>query len=280
MKQYILSGLVFILIVLVGVAIVKGVFLKPANAGLRIESLPQSSVFLDGKSLGKTPYEEEKLPSGERILKLVPEGGMFSPWEAKVKLYGGTMTVVRREFGETESNSSGEIITLEKTADKKTASLSIISFPDSAMVKVNNQSRGFTPLLLEKLSEQEIEIIVSAPGFKEKTVKTKLVGGFKTIVNVKLKQSKEETLTGTPTPTPSASPSGSLSTPHVQIKETPTGWLRVRSEPSKNAKEVGKVYPKEKYSLLGEESGWYKIEYKKGEEGWISGQYAQKITSL
>jgi uncharacterized protein YgiM (DUF1202 family) len=47
-------------------------------------------------------------------------------------------------------------------------------------------------------------------------------------------------------------------------------------EPSTVATEAAKVNPGEMYPLLDEESGWYKIEYQKDEEGWISGQYAEK----
>ncbi|MFZ5365786.1 MAG: PEGA domain-containing protein [Patescibacteria group bacterium] len=292
MKQYILPGIVLVLIILVIGAIVKGVFFKPANAGLKVDSLPSANIFLDGKSLGKTPYEEEKLSPGEKTLKLVPEGTFANlyPWETKIKLVSGTMTVVKREFGETEGRSSGEMITLEKIADKKTATLVVVSLPDSVVVKINGESRGFTPLSLNKLSEGDEEISVSSSGFKERTVKTKLIAGYKTTVNIKLAESEEEGLTGTPTPLPSGTitptpkltpkPTGPTPTPppkpYIEIKQTPTGWLRVRLEPSKTATEAAKVYPGEKYSLLDEQSGWYKIEYKKGEQGWVSGQYAEK----
>lgn len=291
MRQYILPGIVVILILLVTGAIVKGVFFKPANAGLKIDSIPTSNIFLDGKALGKTPYEQEKLSPGEKTLKLVPESTFANlyPWETKIKLIGGVMTVVRREFGETEGKSSGEIITLEKITDKKTASSAVISIPDSSVVKINGESRGFTPLSLSKLPEQDVEISLSSSGFQERTVKTKLIVGYKTTVNIKLAESEEEGPTGTPTPTGTVSPTPRLTPkptgptpttppkPYIEIKQTPTGWLRVRLEPSKTATEAAKVYPGEKYSLLDEQSGWYKIEYQKDKEGWVSGQYAEKF---
>ena len=62
----------------------------------------------------------------------------------------------------------------------------------------------------------------------------------------------------------------------VLIKETPTGWLRVRGEPSTVGAEVGRVNPGEKYTLLEEKDGWFQIEYEEGKNGWISGQYAEK----
>lgn len=301
MKQYILPGIVVVLIVLVVGLIVRGVFFKPANAGLSVDSTPSASVFLEGKNIGKTPFEDEKLQAGEKVLKLVPESTItnFYPWETKIKLVGGVITVVRREFGETEGKSSGEIIILEKIADKKTASLVVISLPDSSVVKINGETRGFTPLSLERLSEQDAEILISAPGFKERTTRTKLLAGFKTTVNVKLAESISETdqITGTPTPTPlatttplptgkvtpkpTAKPTGPTPTippkPYVEIKATETGWLRVRDGPSKTATEVAKVYPGEKYSLLEEGTGWYKISYGSSKEGWVSGTYVEVV---
>ena len=64
----------------------------------------------------------------------------------------------------------------------------------------------------------------------------------------------------------------------VVILETPTGYLRVRKEPSTLAEEVGRVKPGEEYELLDEDekTGWYKIQLDEGDEGWISNQYASK----
>lgn len=62
----------------------------------------------------------------------------------------------------------------------------------------------------------------------------------------------------------------------VQILTTPTGTLNVRSAASLSGKILVKIQPGEKYDLLGESSGWYKI--KVGSlTGWISSQYAKKL---
>ena len=63
----------------------------------------------------------------------------------------------------------------------------------------------------------------------------------------------------------------------IQVLDTPTGFLRVRANPSTGASELTQVKPGEKYSLLEEKSGWYKIRVKEGLEGWVSGQYAKKL---
>ena len=65
----------------------------------------------------------------------------------------------------------------------------------------------------------------------------------------------------------------------VEILSTPTGFLRVRAEPSTAATEVSQVKPGERFAFIeeNETKDWFKIEYEKGEEGWVSSQYAKKV---
>jgi uncharacterized protein YgiM (DUF1202 family) len=298
-KATFLTVILGLLVLAVLGLILKNTIFKPADAGLQVKSVPASTVFLSGKNLGQTPYDDQKLASGEVTLRLVPESttGNFSPWETKIKLVRGTQTIVNWEFSESESSSSGEIMTLEKISDKKSASLMVISSPDSSLVKVDGEPKGFTPVSLDKLEPQERQITLSASGFAERTVNVKLLEGFKLILNVKLAEKGEtpiEEISPTPepttkagtkvSPTPTPKPAGkitpspvSLKRPYVTIKETPTGFLRVRSEPSTNSTELVRVSPGESFSLVDEQSGWYKITYQTDKDGWISGQYAEKF---
>jgi len=291
MRKFVLPAIALILVLGVGGFIIKQKFLQPAQAGLQVSSNPPATIFLDEKEMGMTPNEWQNLKPGEVTLKLVPQATAttYFPWETKIKLINGMVAVVNREFGETESASAGEVMTMEKIADKKSASLAVISIPDSAVVTLNNETKGFTPVSLDGLTEGNFEVRVSANGYQERMVRVKLVDGYKLMVNVKLAEEEKEgeegegegeeeaEVTGTPTPkaevTPKTTPPPR---PYVLIKDTPTGWLRVRIEPSIAATEAAKVNPGEMYSLLDEESGWYKIEYEEDEEGWISGQYAEK----
>ena len=83
-------------------------------------------------------------------------------------------------------------------------------------------------------------------------------------------------VTGTPAPAPKVT-STPPDRPYVEILDTPTGWLRVRSSPtSSENNEIAKVYPGETYAFLEvNDTGWYKIKLSDGQEGWISGQYAK-----
>lgn len=65
-------------------------------------------------------------------------------------------------------------------------------------------------------------------------------------------------------------------TPQVEILATPTGTLNVRSDASISSSIITKVNPGDKYPLLEESPGWFKIKLANA-EGWISSQYAKKI---
>lgn len=302
-KPFLLPVIATLLILVISGLIAKNLFFKPANAGLKVETNLASIVYLDGKEIGRTPFESEKLTSGEKNLKIVPEQtfGNFNDWEIKVKLASGAMAVVKKEFADDDNYSSHSIVTMESITDKKSSSLLVVSIPDSVVVKIDSESKGFTPVSLDKLTEGDKTLVLSSPEFKEKVLNTKLFNGFKTIINVKLSRASEEelsTLTPTPsagsstTPSPSPSPKPSVKVtptptlkvtptvppkPYVEIKPTETGWLRVRAEASKASQEIGRVNPGEKYSLLDEVAGWYKITFGQDKEGWISSVYATKI---
>jgi hypothetical protein len=65
-------------------------------------------------------------------------------------------------------------------------------------------------------------------------------------------------------------PSGRI----VEVKATETGWLRVRSQPSGAATEIGRVSTGERYFVTDDAgNGWIKIKLTNGTEGWVSSQY-------
>lgn len=272
-KAFIILFLIFTSVFLSGCS------LKKAPAALQINTTPVANVFIEGKLLGKTPFSESNFKAGEVLLKLIPEATTqpLVSWEGKVKLTSGVLTLIDREFAPTEGGSSGQILTLERLKEKKTASILVISDPDGALVKINNETKGFAPLAMDKVNEGEYEILISKEGFAERTVKAKVANGYRLVVSAKLAEGG-----GVKTPTGETSKDKSTKTeemvkPYVLIKETPTGWLRVRMGPSTNATEAAKVKPGEKYSLLEDKAGWYKIRYSIDKEGWISGQYATKF---
>lgn len=278
-----------IILIAVGAA---GVFLrgklKPDQAGLKIETTPQATVFINGQESGSTPFEKT-LAAGEVTLRLVPvaQDRPLPPWSTKLTLAKGVKTVVRRNFGETESLSSGEVLSFEKIAGN-TASLALVSSPDSAEVVLDGEAVGFTPIRRDSLAIGAHQIKVLRPGFDEREFNITTEAGYKLTIVATLSQTlvQEATEPGqeaTPSVKTASKPTAPSPIPikgtAVEILETPTGFLRVREEPSTAATESVQVKPGEKFLYVDQnkDGSWFKIEYQKGKQGWVSAQYAKKI---
>ncbi len=63
----------------------------------------------------------------------------------------------------------------------------------------------------------------------------------------------------------------------VEILETPTGFLNVRSGPGTNFEKIGQVKPGESFEFVSEnpERTWLEIKLPDGTIGWVTGQYAK-----
>jgi len=271
-----------ILIVLVGLATVIAIilflvgFLIPKSAGLLVESNPSSMILIDGQQVGRTPYEATR-KSGEIVLKLVPESfdKPLAPYEVKVTLVSGVQTVITRDFGETEEASSGEIISFEKIARGET-SMAVVSSPDSAQITLDGQVKGFAPYKTSSLSPGDHKLSISAAGYLDRVLDMKTYNGYKLTVIAKLAASGQKTTQEEEKTVPEKE---QPKIDYVEIISTPTGFLRVRSEPSTLASEVGQVRPGERYELVevDEKTGWFKIKLDGEKTGWVSNQYAKKI---
>lgn len=293
-KGLILIGVGLVVLGVSGYFIFSKVLNKPAKAALQIASTPDSKVFLNGEEVGVTPYFDDSLEVGEYTVKLTPQdGSSLASWEERVSLVANIVTSVNYQLGTSEELISGEILALEKIGNPKNAALAVVSQPDGALIKIDNESQGFAPVSLEELSPSEHQITISSPGFAEKTITAQTIAGYKLMVTVKLAQ---EDLSGMAEATseaeeeekteeeekeekeePTAAPID-LEKPYVKILTTPTGWLRVRMGPITTATEAAKVKPGQAFPYLSEEeNGWYKIEYEDGEEGWVSGVYSELI---
>ncbi|MBU0569322.1 SH3 domain-containing protein [Patescibacteria group bacterium] len=264
--------------------------LKPKMAGIFIETNPASAVFINGVQVGRTPYRDTREP-GEVVIKLIPESFQtpLAPYETKTSLVSGVETVIKRDFGEFESTSAGEIISFEKVSKDQT-SLVVISIPNSAQLLIDGYQKSITPDKISSISEGEHILLISASGYLDRSVKVKTHTGYKLTAVIQLAMSDEETEQVEEKPDEEVVEEEVK--PKVKILETSVGFLRVRNEPSTLGAEVGQVEPGDIFELLeiDEKTGWYKIEYlpaqtgEEGEEGlpaqagWISNQYAEELT--
>lgn len=276
--------IVITLIILIGTGFFLTDYFKPKLAGIRIDTTPASSVYVDNQLLGRTPFR--KTLKAETInLRLIPDisaSGMF-PYETRITLMSGIETIVRREFGESEDFSSGDVISFQKNAEK-TASLIVVSTPENAQVSLNGIARGFAPYKNSTISQAEHQVTVKAPGYQDRTMAVSTLIGYQLNVFTKLAKIGQESGSDTSLPTPTPIPATQT---YVVISKTPTGYLRVRTLPGILGEEIAQVKPGEKYLYLETDSAtnWYKIQYEEsqpglpnGITGWVTGEYSQIST--
>ncbi len=285
LRKSILISLVLVILVGSGIFVFRDrIFAK--NAGVDIQTEPTATVFIDGEQVGTTPFKLQRKPGNVEI-KLIPfsQDTPLAPYETEVTLVNGIETIVRRNFGSTEAQSSGEVLYFEKVGGK-TAVISVVSNPDALEVVLDGKSIGFTPMRRD-IEQGSHTLKVSGSGTTEREVNVKAVKGYKLTAVVKLAEIPEKFEGTTPEATPSASPEPSASPGQtglpagrqVEILTTPTGFLRVRAEASTGSAEVGRVTPGNRYKLLDKnaDKSWFKVEYEPSKPGWISAQYAKEV---
>jgi len=268
--------IIFFALILVGIIVVVTLFLlgyfKPTKAGLLIETVPESIVYINGDEVGKTKFDQT-FKEGELEIKLVPVSDKpLMPYETRVELESGVKTIVQRNFGETEDQSSGAIISFERN-NTEASEVSIVSIPDTASVAIDGQIRGNTPFKTDAISEGEHNLRISSVGYNDKDINVKIFKGYRLTAVFKLTP-KSQDITNDVVVTPSPKPEG---VKMARIKDTSTGFLRVRKEPSTLSEELFQVKPDEEYPVedIDEETKWVKIEYQEGKTGYVSDQYVE-----
>ncbi len=286
MKAKLIILLVLVLL-FAGFVLIKFFVLNSQNdfGQIKVVSSPVASVFINNLAVGKTPFEN-KYKVGEYILKLIPEGTASdtASWQGKIKVYKNALSYVNRELGTSDLTSAGEIFTTTKM-DKPPKSadygeIYVETEPQGAIVYLDNDEKGVSTLIMQDVLKGDHELSVYMPGFLRRTQKINVDSGYRVNASFKLAidesspESKNIGVTGNNQPTASSGANTQKTT--VVIKETPTGFLRVREEPSISASEEAQVKPGQKFNLLDEKSGWYKINYEDDKTGWISGEYVTK----
>ena len=265
---------------------------------LQVISSPTANVIINNEAVGRTPYEAS-LEQGEYVIKLVPdeqEASASASWQGKVNVYQNTRTFVSREIGTNEVASSGVILTVQKMSEKGkkgTGQIEVTTKPDGSIVFLDDEEQGIAPLILSDVEEGDHELSVFSPGFFRRSQKINVQDGYKITAEYKLavdpthkkvvKEEKEATdeaqldEDGNPIEEDEEESEATGTGLIIEILQTGTGWLRVRTEPTLTASEAAKVDPGDQYEVLEEDTGWYKIEFAKGEEGWISSQYTREV---
>lgn len=235
-------------------------FLTEAKVGLQITSQPTTVVYLNDQKVGSTPYNSFDLKPGEFSIKLASGS---ANWSGQVKLNPGTISVVNRVFESDEGEASGEVLTMEKGSG-----ITLISIPDNVEVTIDSSPVGSTPVNLKDIPIGSHRVVLSKDGYLKRAVQVQTHLGFSTLVNVQLAKEKVK---------PSLVPAQSAIISQIEVLQTPTGWLRVRTDPSFGGREISKINAGEKYPLLAEQADWVKIQLPGGEAGWVSAQFVKKV---
>lgn len=305
MKRKILFFVALLLLIAGAIGIFRFVSNRSGKQGeLRVESQPVASIFLDNKHIGRTPYRD-KITAGEYTIKLVPESAVdgTASWQGRIAVGPSLLTYINGTLSDSELTTAVDILWLTKITSRQ-SEISVTTNPDGATLLVDNETKGITPLSISDIAPGDHKISLASPGFASRTINIKTTAGYKLIVSVKLalsggpiptpttdatlsptisgKPTPKASSTPKPTPTKTATSSGTLqdpSKPFAIIKDTPTGFLRVREKPSTatDSAELSRVNPSEKYHIYDEQSGWYQIQYSGSSKGWISGTYAEKV---
>ena len=254
-------------------------YLEPKEGGVQIDSTPASRVYINDKFVGKTPYEAIH-PQGELAIRLISEetDKTHVPFELKVFITPKVKTVIRHEFGEKEEIDSSFVVSFEEGIKNETT-LTVISTPDNAQILIDGIVRGFTPFKINKLTSGEHNITLKSVGYKDKELLVNLVPGYRLSLVADL--GKDEVSIE-----PEVASVQTEIITFVEIGDTPTGFLRVRTQPGSGGSEIYQVKPGEKYLFLEEDTvtGWYKIQVQDpspglpdGIVGWVSNQYSKKV---
>ncbi|MBP6881971.1 MAG: SH3 domain-containing protein [Candidatus Levybacteria bacterium] len=281
MKKVIVIVVPSLICIVIIIFLVNTFLLRNNEKGaLQVTASPSSKVYINDKLIGQTPLckcnVSDMLKTGEYTIRLVPTTGSLNEFQEKITISKSVLTVVDRKFGP-GATSEGSIITLSQLKSGEKASLLVVSTPTRAEVLVDNLSSGFTPVVIDKLTDSDHELLIRKSGYLDKKVRIRTPGGYKLLASVYLSVD-EDGLSLTPSPTQVASPSASP-TPIVSkivISQTPTGFLRVRASNNVNAGEVGRVSPGQTFDILSEIDDWYQITLPSGVTGWVSSQYATK----
>ena len=250
-------------------------YFKEKPGGVLIDTNPVSNVYINDIFVGKTPYKNTR-QAEEITIKLVPSLPNLVAYETRLILVPGIETIVRREFGESEQTSSGDVISFDRIEGKEVG-LIIISTPENAQVSVDGIPQGFTPYKNSSISPAQHQITIRAPGYTDRVMTVKTLAGYRLSLYAKLAKSVEALTAATPV---------SKIITYVEILKTPTGFLRVRTAPGTAGSEIAQVKPGDKYIFLSDDAatGWMEIQYEasaaglpNGITGWVSGQYAKKV---
>src|SRR5258706_10908174 len=163
--------------------------LRSQKGALQVTSSPDSKVYLNGKYIGTTPLckceSSDMLKTGDYTIRLVPTVSGLSEFQEKITVSEAVLTVVDRKFAK-GSLSEGSVISLTPLSDKKKTELLVASLPEGAIVLLDNNEIGKSPLSFKNPTESDHVLKIKKDGYKEKTIRIRTPLCYKLVVAVYL----------------------------------------------------------------------------------------------
>ncbi|MDA1337732.1 MAG: PEGA domain-containing protein [bacterium] len=181
---------IILILTIVGVVILGGyVFYKTVwinniagEAALAVNSVQgNTNVFVNDKLLGTTPFYSNAIKSGNVEVSIRNDDRTF---DINLNLEPNTETILNRELGPNRDFGAGDTVWVERSKD--TPSMSVISDPVGALVKLDGEVKGETPITINNIKVGEHDLEISKDGFETRTLRPDIKEGIKLNVDSKL----------------------------------------------------------------------------------------------
>lgn len=242
--------------------------------GLSVIGEPQEAkVWLDGQEMGKAPISLSP-NSGVHKLKISAPG--YYSREMEINIQPGRRLIVEvllaaNPFDRLEKIQDGNVVLYDLSSSRNILTTDSPAWAEATFFYEKTKKLSFDSLL--DVSGNQYFRDKDTWNKKIKQGKKVVVGYLGNAGDGGLTESAKETLALF---SKVEKKQEEASTKKVQILSTPTGTLNVRKGPGLSYNIIAKVNPGEKYNLLEEKSGWFKIKLT-STVGWVSSQYAKKL---
>jgi hypothetical protein len=253
-----------------------------ANTLSVISQPSEAVVFIDGTEAGKTPFSTDKLPAGSYDVRLEKEG--YEPQSGRLNVVKGKKIDASFKLFPMPAPSALKIMDGSANLYDVFSGNNLVTSNPQSWVKALiywNKSRGINVMGYGINRELVFAYVLDFDGkFYDTTgaivEPEKVVLGDGKIAY--LRRESDGAGISTQAKENLAKIGGSVTTVKTaKVKDTSTGWLRMRSEPSLTGTEVGKLNIGDTVSVTEEKPGWLKVKTSAGVEGWASSDYLQLL---
>ena len=183
-KKIILTLTIVGVVILGGYVFYKTVWINniAGESALAVNSVQgNTNVFVNDKLLGTTPFYSNAIKSGNVEVSIRNDDRTF---DINLNLEPNTETILNRELGPNRDFGAGDTVWVERSKD--TPSMSVISDPVGALVKLDGEVKGETPITINNIKVGEHDLEISKDGFESRTLRPDIKEGIKLNVDSKL----------------------------------------------------------------------------------------------